>query len=63
VTYSANQALDALPNRLAGESLPNSLDGVGVPGAVSPFLGRWRVTAVVAGVALAVLATLLLWRA
>jgi hypothetical protein len=60
VTYSANQALNAPPNRLAGESMPNTLNGVGAPGAVSSMPSRWHLVAAVVGVGLAALAIALL---
>jgi hypothetical protein len=61
VTYSANQALDAPPNRLAGESMPNILGGVGMPGAARPFSGRSRLFAAVTVMVVAGFALVLLW--
>ena len=60
MTYVANQALNAPPNRLAGESKPNTLRGVGQPTAVSPFRAPWRLVVAITGVLLVALTFVLL---
>ena len=57
---TTNQPLNAPPNRLSGESQPNTLGGTGLPMTRKPLRRLFGLSLAVTGIAVVVLAFVLL---